>query len=145
MQHNSYERDFYAWTLESSKLLRQKKFEEIDVENIAEEIESMGKSNKRALVSHFSVLMAHLLKWQFQPARRSRSWQLTIKHQRLQIRKLLEESPSLQYQISEKLIDAYEEARIIAASETGMEEEVFPPQCPFTLENALDSQFFPES
>lgn len=144
IENRTYEKDFYAWSIETADLLRQKRFEEIDLENIAEEIESMGKSNKRALNSHLAVLMAHLLKWQFQPARRSKSWKLTIKHQRLQAKKLLEESPSLKYQIEGKISDAYEEAKIIAASETGMEENFFPLACPFTLDNCLNNDFFPE-
>jgi len=144
INHSLYEGDFYAWAMENADLLRQKKFEEIDVENIAEEIESMGKSNKRALLSHLAVLMVHLLKWKFQPVRRSKSWNLTIKHQRLQVQKLLEESPSLKYQIEIKLKEAYEEARIIAAGETGIDEEDFPKACPFTLEQCLDKAFLPE-
>ena len=141
--HTNYDQDFYAWTMENAELLRRKKFEEIDIDNIAEEIESMGKSNKRALLSHLSVLMAHLLKWEFQPIRRSRSWTLTIKHQRLQVCKLLEESPSLKHQIETKLREAYEEAKIIAASETGIEEDAFPVDCPFSLEQCLDNSFLP--
>ncbi len=142
--HFSYESDLYGWAMESADLLRQKRFEEIDVENIAEEMESMGKSNRRALSSHLAVLMAHLLKWKFQPVRRSKSWTLTIKHQALRIHRLLEESPSLKNQIETNLRDAYEEARIIAASETGIDEKDFPKNCPFTLEQCLDSKFLPE-
>ena len=80
-----YEEDFYAWTTHNVKLLREGKLSEIDVEHIAEEIESMGKSEKRELLSRLAVLMAHLLKWKFQPARRSKSWALTIKNQRIEL------------------------------------------------------------
>ena len=144
INHSLYEGDFYAWAMENADLLRQKKFEEIDVENIAEEIESMGKSNKRSLFSHMSILIAHLLKWKFQPVRRSKSWALTIKNQRYEIRDLLKESPSLRKEIELRFFDAYEKALIVAAEQTGIDEENFPKSCPFSLEQCLDGAFLPE-
>lgn len=138
-----YDRDFYAWTLHSAELLRHRKFSELDIENMAEEIESMGRRDKRELINRLAVLMAHLLKWTFQPGMRCNSWRCTIKEQRIKVRKLLEESPSLKHELSLKVEEAYEEAVVIAASETGLDESTFPTEFPFTFEQCLDSQFLP--
>lgn len=143
INHISYDRDFYAWAMENADLLRQKKFEEIDVDNIAEEIESMGKSNKRALFSHVAVLMAHLLKWKYQPVRRSTSWTLTIENQRFEITDLINESPSLKREVELQFQHAYEKALIITAQETGINKKDLPNNCPFTLEQCLKEDFFP--
>ena len=104
----------------------------------------MGKSEKRALLSRFTVLLAHLLKWQFQPAKRLRSWKNTILTQRIDIHELLEESPSLRHDLAEKLGTAYEKAKLSAEIETGIEARHFPVACPFTLGQLLDNDFFPE-
>ena len=98
-----YEHDFYAWLTSNAQLLREQRIADVDIDHIAEELESMGKSEKRALLSRFTVLLAHLLKWQFQPAKRSRSWKNTILTQRIDIHELLEESPSLRHDLAEKL------------------------------------------
>jgi Domain of unknown function DUF29 len=142
-QQSNYDKDFYAWALNNVELLRQKKFEEIDVDNIAQEIESMGKSNKRALFSHLAILMAHLLKWKYQPVRRSKSWSLTIKNQGFELTDLLNESPSLKNEISSQFAHSYQKALIIAAQETFMEEKDFPKECPFSIEQCLSDEFFP--
>jgi hypothetical protein len=142
---NEYEKDFYAWAIHNAQLLREGKLSEIDIENVAEEIESMGKSEKRELINRLAILLAHLLKWQFQPIKQSNSWQLTIKEQRFQLIKLFEESPSLKHEIELKLAEAYEQAIIIAERETGVEEKNFPKNCPFSLQQALDQRFFPKS
>src|SRR5579872_3863392 len=138
-----YENDFYAWAIHNAQLLRERKLSEIDIENIAEEIESMGKSEKRELINRLAILLAHLLKWKFQPIKQSKSWQLTIKEQRFQLIKLFEESPSLKHEIELKLEEAYEQAMIIAERETGFEENNFPKNCPFSLKQVLDQKFFP--
>lgn len=130
--------------MESANLLRQRRFSEIDIEHISEEIESMGRNNRRELINRFSILLAHLLKWQFQTIRRSKSWMLTIKNQRFEITDLLNESPSLHYEIESQLNHAYEKALILAAEETGIEENEFPPSCPFSLKECLDSGFLPK-
>jgi Domain of unknown function DUF29 len=142
--HRLYHQDFYAWALRSAKLLRQGKFKEIDVEHIAEEIESMGKSDKRELMSRFIVLMAHLLKWQFQPERRGNSWRRTIVTQRTKIPLVLVDSPSLNHELAETLGKAYEAAVSDAAAETQLSKDTFPDQCPYSLEQCLDQEFFPE-
>ena len=139
-----YNKDFYSWTMENANLLRQGKFSEIDIEHIAEELESMGKSDKRELASRLAILIAHLLKWQFQPTMRGTSWQLTIKAQRIGVLRLLRESPSLKYQLDAIGEDAYEEAKVLAAKETGLVESTFPAHCPFTFDQCLESRFLPE-
>lgn len=142
--HELHDKDFYAWTKETSQLLRNGKIGEVDVMNIAEELEDMGISNKRALISCFSVLVSHLLKWKFQKERRGKSWQLTIKGQRLKIKDLLHDSPSLKHEIELKLNIAYIDARLIAEKETELDIETFPESCPFSLEQCLDEVFLPE-
>ena len=139
-----YNKDFYAWALHSAKLLRQGKFKEVDVEYMAEELESMGNRDKRELLSELAILIAHLLKWRYQSDRQSNSWKATIKEQRIQVSDLLEESPSLKHELFEKLDHAYEKAVLIAVRETGFPEKVFPGNCPFTLEQCFDREFFPE-
>jgi hypothetical protein len=138
-----YERDFYAWALYNAKLLREGKLEEADIENVAEEIESIGKSEKRELINRFAVLIAHLLKWQFQPARRCNSWKYTIEEQRDELLNLLEESPSLKKEIEQELVRAYKRGILIAATETNLGKETFPSTCQFSLEQLISAKFFP--
>lgn len=141
---SKYQQDFYAWLMENAKLLREKNFIEIDAEQIAEELEAMGKSEKRELINRLTVLLAHLLKWQFQVAKRSRSWKNTILTQRIDINELLEDSPSLRYELIQKIEVAYEKAILTAEDETGIEKSHFPHKCPFSLEEILEKEFFPE-
>jgi len=139
-----YEKDFYAWTLHNAKLLREGRLSEVDIEHIAEEIESMGKSEKRELVNRLAVLMAHLLKWQFQPTRRSKSWTMTIKNQRIELNDLLEESPSLKKELEGKFLHAYERAVLMASEQTGIDEDDFPKKPTFTLKECLKMSYFPD-
>ena len=140
-----YDKDFYRWVFHNAALIRAGRFHEVDIEHVAEELESMGKSDKRELINRLALLMAHLLKWQYQPTRQSKSWTLTIKEQRIQIRQLLEESPSLKHEISLKLSAAYEQAVVMVEIETALDESTFPKQCPFKLDECLDPNFFPDS
>lgn len=148
MNHSSanptYETDFYAWLLKSAELLRRGQFAELDLEKIAEELEGMARSDKRQLINHLAVLLAHLLKWQYQPEKRSKNWQRTIREQRKRISLLLDDSPSLNYEIEEKLTDAYEIAVLSAANETGLDEDYFPESCEYALNEVLDSSFYPD-
>ncbi len=139
-----YNKDFYAWLIKNADLLRKRQFAEVDVEHVAEELEAMRKSEKRELMSCLTVLLAHLLKWQFQSALRSRSWKNTILIQRIDISVLLEDSPSLQYDLGDKIAVAYEKARLSAEDETGIDKANFPEQCPFTFAQMLRKDFFPE-
>lgn len=137
-----YEKDFYAWTVEQTRLLRAGELSAIDVANIAEEIESLGRSDRRELQSRLVVLTAHLLKWQKQPDERSKSWSSTIREQRRQIETLLGDSPSLRPFVAQVLTRAYYDAREDAAEETGLPETEFPAECPFALDELLSRSFF---
>ena len=139
-----YEKDFYAWTVEQTRLLRAGELSAIDAANIAEEIESLGRSDRRELQSRLIVLTAHLLKWQKQPDERSKSWSSTIREQRRQIETLLRESPSLRPFVTHVLTRTYNEAREDAAEETGLPATEFPAECPFALDDILSRSFLPE-
>jgi len=142
MNSTTHENDFYAWTQEQAHLLKTGQLYEIDSQNIAEEIEDMGRSEKRQLESRLEILIIHLLKWQFQPNLRSRSWQLTIKEQRLRLEKLLQKNPSLQANLTEAIEDVYPLATISAERETGL--SLFPETCPYNLTEILSPEFLPE-
>jgi hypothetical protein len=143
MNHLDYQADFYAWTQQQAKLLRNKEIEQIDWCNVAEEIEDMGRSEKRQLESRLEILIMHLLKWQFQPNLRSRSWQLTIKEQRLRLEKLLAENPSLKSSLTDIQEKIYPLAVISAERETGLSS--FPETCPYDLTEIFVPEFFPEN
>lgn len=138
-----YERDYYAWLSTNAELLRHGKLSDIDAENIAEELETMGRREKRELISRLTVLLVHLLKWQFQPSRRSKSWQNTILLQRSDVDDLLDESPSLQGELDNILSRAYTRAKLIAEDETGLDRTVFPETCPYSVDSVLDQRFLP--
>ncbi|KJU81531.1 protein containing DUF29, partial [Candidatus Magnetobacterium bavaricum] len=110
-----YEVDFYQWTFHNADLLRQGRFAEIDIENIAEELEDMGRSSKRELASRLAVLIMHLLKWQYQPKRRRGSWSTTIGNQRREIKRLLEDNPSLRYNIETVIAKEFIEAKLVSS------------------------------
>lgn len=139
-----YEQDFYAWAMHNAELMRQGHLSEIDVEHIAEELEGMGRSERRAFVNRMAILLTHLLKWTYQPTLRSNSWRYTIKEQRRKIGRLLKDSPSLKSELDESFSEAYADAVLAAAKETGMAEEAFPPVCPFSFELAMNGDFLPE-
>ena len=143
--HSRYDQDYYLWFADQARLLRAGTWQQIDVEHLAEELEDMGKREKRALRSRAVVLLAHLLKYQFQPEHRSPSWRGTIREQRKQLNGLLSDSPSLLSQLMEELQDSYVSARMLAAGETGLSERVFPENCPFTIDQMLGEGFWPDS
>jgi Domain of unknown function DUF29 len=138
-----YDEDFVLWTERQTALIRAGRFELVDWENVAEEIESSGISDRRQLRNRLAVLMMHLLKWQFQPMHRSRSWQSTIRVQRGRIERLLKESPSLRPEVAELAGDEYGAARQEASAETGFAPRTFPRSLPYTAEQILDDGFFP--
>jgi hypothetical protein len=142
MNSTTHENDFYAWTQEQAHLLKTGQLYEIDSQNIAEEIEDMGRSEKRQLESRLEILIMHLLKWQFQPNLRSRSWQLTIKEQRLRLEKILQKNPSLQPNLTEAIAEVYPLATLSAERETGL--SLFPETCPYSLTEILSTEFLPE-
>jgi Domain of unknown function DUF29 len=146
MARNSvaYDDDFYAWTMEQARLLRSGELSLLDVENIAEELESMGRSDKRELDSRLEVLLVHLLKWRVQVQFRSRSWSGTIREQRSRIEDLASESPSLRPQLSRIQPSLYARARRVASNETGLPASMFPASCPFTAEQVMAEDFVPD-
>jgi seryl-tRNA(Sec) selenium transferase len=139
-----YEQDFHAWLQEQAALLKAGRLHELDVEHLVEEIESMGASERRELLSRLQVLILHLLKHQYQPARRSKSWLLTITHQRTAIERLVEQSPSLKRLLTPAVIQSvYEKAIREALIETDLERYVFPADCDYSLAQLLDDDYLP--
>lgn len=137
------QQDFYAWTQQQADLLRSRQFNKIDLEHLIEEVESMGNSELRELESRLTVLLMHLLKWQYQANFQTRSWILTIKEQRRRIVKRLQQSTSLKNKLAEIINDAYELARGDAADETGLPESDFPVTCPWAYTQIVDMEFWP--
>jgi hypothetical protein len=140
-----YDRDFYGWANEQAELLRAGRLSEADVGHIAEEIESMGKSERNQLLNRLAVLLAHLLKWQFQPGLRGNSWRLTVREQRRRITRIMSQNPGLQPELGAVLQDAYGDALLIAERETGLLESTFSPACPWAFEQITDPDFWPEA
>jgi hypothetical protein len=139
-----YEEDFFAWTQEQARLLRAREARGLDWDNLAEEIDSMGRRDRRELESRLRLILHHLLKWQVQPELRSPSWRHTLIEQRRQAEKLLKESPSLRPQVPELRHEAYPDAARDAVHETGLRLQAFPADCPFTVEQILDPGYVPE-
>jgi len=139
-----YDQDFFAWTVETARLIRSGLLSEVDLARVAEEIEDMGKSETRELWSRLTVLIIHLLKWKCQPARRSRGWQDTIAEQRDQLDRLIKNSPSLRRAAGPSLPDVYPNAVRRARIQTGLSFDDFPRTCPFTENQVLDHDFLPE-
>ena len=133
-----YDTDFYAWANQQAALLRAGRFGEADIPNIVD-----GRAEKRALVSRITILLLHLLKWQFQPERRGRSWELTLAGLRLDLREHLSDDPSLKSQLAAAMASAFRRARIEAAQETGLDLDMFPEACPWSYDEVVDDAFWP--
>lgn len=142
----SYETDFYSWTQEQAALLKAGRLSEIDIDNIVEEIETMGRSEKNAFKSHLRVLLVHLLKWQYQPDKRvnSNSWLHTLATQRIETRDVIAENPGLKPTIEEVIGKAYQLARHDASKETHLPVKVFPEVCPWDFDQIVDDLFLPD-
>ena len=140
----AYDVDFHAWTRRQADRLRARAHNDIDWENVAEEIESLGRSERREIESRLDVLVLHLLKWQFQPEKRKGGWEASIRVQRLDLKRLLSESPSLAGYPAEVLGFVYERARVTAEEETGLAYEFFPATCPFAIASVMDDGCLPE-
>jgi hypothetical protein len=136
-----YERDFYSWSQDQARHLREGRLAALDRDNLAEEIESLGREQFNKLVSALRVLMAHMLKWDHQSALRSRSWALTIEEQRLEIADILADNPGLRPRVNEAITRAYRRARIEAAKETGLDESEFPTTCPYSFNDIVSRKF----
>lgn len=140
-----YLEDFSSWINQTAQLLRERRWHEIDVPNLIEEVEDLGKSERRGIASQLTRLLLHLLKWQYQPQRRSDSWLDSITDARTQIELAIEDSPSLRSYPVEQLEESYQRARRQAAKQTAIEIAVFPETCPYPLEMVLSEDWLPES
>ena len=136
-----YDADFYAWTLEQSNLLKSGQLQKLDIENLVEEIESLGKQQRQELRNRLGILIGHLLKWQYQPDKRSKSWKATIIEQRDKSSESLQENPSLKPYLSEAIASAFRSGLALVVSETTLDYKDLPAECPFTIEQILDPTF----
>ena len=136
-----YMRDFYSWLMEQARHVREGRWNAIDRENLAEEIESLGREQFNKLESALRVLLLHILKWDHQAARRSRSWALSIREQRLELDDVLGDNPGLRPRIAEAIARAYRKARLQAIKETGLKESRFPEACPYSFDDIVSRKF----
>jgi hypothetical protein len=139
-----YESDYLLWLQETSQLLKANDFERLDLENLIEEIESLGRNERNKLISSLRLIYQHLLKWQYQPQKRSKSWSNTISRERANISYYIEDTPSLKNLLEDiaTLNKAYQRGRQDAIRETGLTN--FPQESPYSIKQTLDSNFFPE-
>jgi hypothetical protein len=140
-----YETDFYAWTQRQATLLRAEEFEAVDWNNLIEEIEALGRSETHKVESRLIILVMHLLKWEYQPERRSRSWQNTIAEQRDRLDRLFQKNPTLRVRLPAIMTFVYPYAVKKALRETGFLTSPFPVTCPYTIDQIVDETFFPEA
>jgi hypothetical protein len=138
-----YDTDFNLWLETTANLLRERKLEYLDYENLIEEIEGMGQSQKSALESNLIILLLHLLKWYYQQQKRSASWVFTIADHNLRIHKTFQKNPSLKRYFEEVFDECYRDAVRLATKETGLKPDTFPVQCPFSIERVLDFDSLP--
>ncbi len=141
----AYDIDFYAWANDQAAKLRTRQLAALDIDNIAEELEALGRSEKKELTNRLTILLAHLLKWQYQPNKRSVSWEVTIDNQRLQITDHLRDNPSLKTQLDDAIVRAYRLAIGQARKQTKLDKSVFPEQCPYTQEEIFAQDFWPNT
>ena len=142
--NNLYERDYYPWLEHTAQLIKEGKFSEVDAANLIEEIEDMGRSEKRAVKSNLVVLLLHLLKYKYQPSKRSNSWKASIREHRRRLRDDFQVSPSLKRYFEEVFNECYQDAREQASDETGLPLDTFPVECSFTASESLNSDYLPE-
>jgi hypothetical protein len=140
----AYKTDVIAWANEQASLLRAGKFSQLDIEHIADEVEDVGKSEQRELENRMATLLAHLIKWKFQPERRGRSWEATAREQRRMILRRLEKTPSLKNDLAdpEWLADAWSDAKLKVLQEAGLED--LPLDCPWSVADVLRQDFLPD-
>lgn len=139
----NHHKDVYGWAVHTAQLLRNRQMSEVDFEGIIEELEEIGISNKHALKNRLAQLIFHLLKWQFQPDFRGRSWEGTIKEQRIRLSDLLEDNPSLKPLIEESIKKAYTLSLVLIRKETPVDLKVLPTECPYTFEQLMNDEFYP--
>ncbi len=139
-----YEDDFVRWCFDQAELLRRNRLTALDAPNLIEELESMGNEQRHALRSSYRLIMMHLLKWQFQPEKRTRSWRVTITRERVNVSDREKDSKTLRDQADALVTDAYRGAVLRAADETGLARDVFPTDCPYALDQLRDPDWMPE-
>ena len=139
-----YDRDYTLWLEETIRHLGDRQFEELDLLNLIEELEGMSRSEKRAVYSNLKILLMHLLKYRYQPTKRSNSWRSTIREHRQRLKRAFQESPSLKNYFHENFLDCYQDARELAADETGLALEAFPMESPFSQEEILNTEYLPD-
>ncbi len=139
-----YDRDYAAWAEQTARLLRDRQFGAVDLENLIDELDDMSRREKRSLTSNVRVILMHLLKYACQPENRSRSWLVTIREHRIRLAEILADSPSLRNYLEEQFETCYAQARREAADETGLQIETFPIESPFTVLQCLDENFLPD-
>jgi Domain of unknown function DUF29 len=127
-----YDQDFYAWTQQQVELLKTGQWKQVDIENLIEEIESLGKQQRQELRNRLGVLLGHLLKWRYQPEDRSKSWFYTIREQRREIQRHLKENPSLKPYLQEAIAIGYEQGLDLLGRETPLDPDQLPQVCPFS-------------
>ncbi|WNZ22642.1 DUF29 domain-containing protein [Leptolyngbya sp. NK1-12] len=141
MPSNLYETDFYAWTQEQSKLLKAGDFKHLDIVNLVEEIESLGKQQRQELRNRLGILIGHFLKWDYQPEKRSKSWRVTIRIQRREVEALLSDNPSLKSYLPEAIAKGYEAGLDLAVLETPLDYKDLPTDCTYTVDQIFDPEF----
>jgi transcriptional regulator of aromatic amino acid metabolism len=141
---NLYDQDFSLWLETTANLLKNRQLDQIDYDNLIEEIEAMGRSEKAAIESNLRILLMHLLKWKYQPQKRTNSWKFSIIENSLRINKAFRDSPSLRRYFNEVFEEAYQDARLLASGETGLQKETFPQICPFKREDILNPEYLPD-
>ena len=139
----TYDSDFHLWSQTQAAAIRDGRFAEIDLENVAEEIESLGRSDRREIRNRLEVLLTHLLKWEFQPQKRKGGWKSSIFESRRKIKMLIGESPSLKSFPGQVLAEEYDAARQMAAGETGLSAKRFPAECPYSISEVMNKDFLP--
>ena len=139
----AYDDDYYAWVLDQIALLKAARFDDLDIGHLTDELRDLGNVTRREIESRLTVLLQHLLKWEFQPDKRSNSWRATIIEQRRRINAELADSPSLRRHPAAVIEDEYVIARLRAADETGIPAGQFPSSCPYSASQALDDRFWP--
>ncbi|WP_008313762.1 DUF29 domain-containing protein [Leptolyngbya sp. PCC 6406] len=145
MADTLYEQDFYSWAFQQASLLRQGQFGQLDLPHLLEELEDLGNRHYDQLESRLAQLIAHLLKWQVQHWKRTNSWRATIRVQRTSIAKLLRRNPGLKARLEEAMLESWPEGRDLAIAETDLPDGQFPEDCPFTLNQVLSEDFWPDS
>ena len=139
-----HDEDFYGWTRHTAQLLKENKMDELDVNHLIEELEDMGRSEKHQLINRFAVLIAHLMKWEYQPAYRGNSWESTIEHQRNKIKRLIRDNPSLKPQMKEAIEEGFLDSKPIIKKDALDILKRLPSCCPYTFEQLIDDVFYPK-